>query len=363
MPDPLRREESTSAPHARARLVLGLTAVFCLVLGRVSPLIPFSYGEDIIPHFDEGYMDPFLNCLFIALGILAGLGFLAWEGYTYKRHGALKWWAIRIAVAIAVFLLTAGGIYLICLNLLSSNRVSRTFPAAEIAVLAALVAISGYSTWLHRRRRFPMTGLNVLVMTFGLMVAPLLAPSAMGAPQAHEDLVLKEASLGHPQHLYVLVLFGADLNTVTSVYLGNLDTDEMTPLGEAIKREQTETVQMLIAHGADVNLGGNSEIPLIVTPRTQMPETPLMMAAEKNNPIIAKMLIDKGARVNAKNSLGLTPLMFAASYAGPDLVRQLIQAGADINAKSSSGKTPLMFAASDGRPGVAKLLREAGAKQ
>jgi len=363
MPDLLRSDESASAPHARARLILGLTAAFFLVLGSVSPLIPFGYGEDIIPHFDEGYLDPLLNCLFVALGTLAGLGFLAWEGYTYKRHGALKWWTIRIAVAIAVFLLTFGGIYSIFLNLLSSNRVSRTFPAVEIAILAALVAISGYSLWLHRRRRFPITGLNALVMTFGLIVAPLLAPSVMGALDAHEDLVLKEASLGHPQHLYILTLFGADLNTVTSIYLGGLDTDEMTPLGEAIKREHTETVQMLIAHGANVNFKGNSEVPLIVTPRSQMPETPLMMAAEKNNLIIAKMLIDKGARVNAKNSLGLTPLMFAASYAGPDLVRQLIQAGADINAKSSTGKTALMFADSDGRPGVAKLLREAGARQ
>jgi len=55
------------------------------------------------------------------------------------------------------------------------------------------------------------------------------------------------------------------------------------------------------------------------------------------SPEIAKLLIDAGADVNAKDYLDQTPLEWAAKFASPDIVEMLIKAGADVNAESRYG--------------------------
>ena len=55
---------------------------------------------------------------------------------------------------------------------------------------------------------------------------------------------------------------------------------------------------------------------------------------------VAKMLINKGSDVNAKNNLGYTPLHIAALNGSSEIIKLLLENGADKNAKDNDGNTP-----------------------
>jgi len=63
-----------------------------------------------------------------------------------------------------------------------------------------------------------------------------------------------------------------------------------------------------------------------------------------------KILLDRGAHVNARNRNGETPLMVAAGLLYPDAVRLLIARGADVTAENSRGETALALALAAQRP-------------
>lgn len=72
-----------------------------------------------------------------------------------------------------------------------------------------------------------------------------------------------------------------------------------------------------------------------VEERTADGETPLMLAAAFNSSIeVVEMLLDAGARVNARNNRGRTALMYAAQYNGPRVVEMLLEAGADPSVRT-----------------------------
>ena len=89
--------------------------------------------------------------------------------------------------------------------------------------------------------------------------------------------------------------------------------------------------------------------------------TPLMYAALDGDPASVRLMLDKGANVNAHNQAGATALMWAVDNL--EKTRLLIERGADVNARSDDRRTPLMIAA--GRAdniAVVKLLLDKGAK-
>ena len=88
--------------------------------------------------------------------------------------------------------------------------------------------------------------------------------------------------------------------------------------------------------------------------------TPLMHAAALGSLDTMRLLLDKGADVNAKSAAGATALMWAA--ADPAKVRLLVERGADVKAVSESGRTALLLAAmSDQSAETVRLLLERGA--
>jgi ankyrin repeat protein len=88
--------------------------------------------------------------------------------------------------------------------------------------------------------------------------------------------------------------------------------------------------------------------------------TPLMYAAVTGSPAAMKLLIERGADVNAKNAFDSTALMWSATDI--EKVRILIEHGADVNAASKGGRTALLIAAmSDRSAAIVKLLIAKGA--
>src|SRR3954468_5649900 len=88
--------------------------------------------------------------------------------------------------------------------------------------------------------------------------------------------------------------------------------------------------------------------------------TPLMAAALYGDAALVKQLLDAGGNPNLANDVGATALMWAASDL--EKVRLLVDKGADVNARSNDGRSPLIVAASfRGNRDVVALLLDRGA--
>jgi ankyrin repeat protein len=121
----------------------------------------------------------------------------------------------------------------------------------------------------------------------------------------------------------ILIKRGADVNIA--------DKGGFTPLHMAAMFGSYETVKVLLANGADVNAQmGDKRIPL----HCAIGEN--FRAKE-----LVDFLVEKGANIQSKDSIGWTPLHHAAYYENKDIVALLIKRGADVNVVDNNGKTPL----------------------
>ena len=87
-------------------------------------------------------------------------------------------------------------------------------------------------------------------------------------------------------------------------------------------------------------------------------ETPLMMAALRGQLVWAHKLLARGARLHGE---GWSALHYAAAGPEPEFVRLLIEKGAPLDARSPNGTTPLMMAARYGSEASVDLLLARGA--
>ena len=97
-------------------------------------------------------------------------------------------------------------------------------------------------------------------------------------------------------------------------------------------------------------------------------ETPLHFACFQGKPEIARLLLDHGAQVNAKNYQGEIPLHLVSrgEYDSPDegvrVAKLLLEHGTDMNARDEFGWTPLHSASYNGRHEISQFLLLRGAK-
>jgi len=89
--------------------------------------------------------------------------------------------------------------------------------------------------------------------------------------------------------------------------------------------------------------------------------TGLDYAASFNNVPMATLLLEKGAKVDARDPSGATALHWAAERGNVEVMRLLIDNKASVDAQNRQGITPLMSAASHGQPSAVRLLLASGA--
>ena len=146
-----------------------------------------------------------------------------------------------------------------------------------------------------------------------------------------ETALMFAADSGDKSTIEALLRAGANVNaTVVSPHAG-----ELTPLTITINTDHPqrfEIAKLLLAAKAEVNPKGRFII------------SPLMHALE--NLEMVQLLIAHGADVNQKNFRGATALMGAAVGRDPAVVRFLIEKGADVKARDKDGYTALMGAES-----------------
>jgi len=119
-------------------------------------------------------------------------------------------------------------------------------------------------------------------------------------------------------------------------------------LGE-VSLESFEKVKVLLGKGADVNAKDNEG------------NTSLMFAAIGGQIDLVRVLLDKGADINEKNIDHWTALMFVAELGNTEIARLLIDKKADINATTNNGITALMIASANGNFKTVELLLGRGA--
>lgn len=133
---------------------------------------------------------------------------------------------------------------------------------------------------------------------------------------------------GNLDMIKLLLEAGADVNAASTYYDEYFD---LTPLESAILGQNIPAMQLLLDSGADPNRLDS-----------KMNETVLMAALRNEAPLdIIKLLIDKGALVQAQAPDGRTPLMVAVQSGSLEAVKLLIEKGAPVNAKDANGATAL----------------------
>jgi ankyrin repeat protein len=88
--------------------------------------------------------------------------------------------------------------------------------------------------------------------------------------------------------------------------------------------------------------------------------TPLHLAAAHCRTNVVLLLLDEGAKVNARAKGGATPLHLAAQEGCVDVVTILLARGAKINARDDKGYTPLKRAELWHQDAAAQILRQHG---
>jgi ankyrin repeat protein len=178
----------------------------------------------------------------------------------------------------------------------------------------------------------------------------------MGKADSFGDFPIHEAAKeGNLELLRTLLDAGDDVNRNNTQ-----PSRAETPLAAAVstacfaededeERRALACISLLLERGAAPNIRqGNGSAPLSIA---------ILF------PQVRKLLLAKGADVNAADERGWRPIHVAAFNGSVDAVETLIQRRADLKAPTREGETPLMLAAKaragDGAA-VQRLLRQHG---
>jgi ankyrin repeat protein len=126
--------------------------------------------------------------------------------------------------------------------------------------------------------------------------------------------------------------------------------DGFTPLCLAAYFGHQTVLEILLTHGADVNLPSNNASQV----------RPLHLAAANRHIAIAEALIKAGAQIDARQAGGFTPLHAAAGNGQIEMVDLLLRSGADRSLAADDGRDALAFAAGGGSALVIARLKQPG---
>ena len=146
----------------------------------------------------------------------------------------------------------------------------------------------------------------------------------------------------------LLIDHGADINV--------RDKNGRTPLHGAVDKLPDQAadwyfnaIQFLLEHGADVVAQDHNDL------------TPLHVASQASGIKVVQPLLEHGADVDALDNKHTTPLHFASRAGNAAVASLLLQHGADVHSLDGKSSTPLHFALESGSADAARLLLEHGA--
>jgi ankyrin repeat protein len=139
------------------------------------------------------------------------------------------------------------------------------------------------------------------------------------------------------------------LNWVLLYNRGNDFDDEVpAPLYYCSATAMMETTKLLLQKGADVNARGGTY------------GNALQAASSNGHEAIVHLLLEQGADVNAQGGYWGNALQAASSKGHETIVRLLLEQGADVNAQGGYYRNALQAASSKGHETIVRLLLEQG---
>lgn len=125
--------------------------------------------------------------------------------------------------------------------------------------------------------------------------------------------------------------------------------DATDDLWAAIAAEDADAAIRAIEDGANLeDRGGENDA------------TPLIQVTKQNQPLLARVLIDAGADVNAKDSMQDSSFLYAGAEGLDEILKLTIEAGADVTSTNRYGGTALIPASEHGHVSTVKMLIAAG---
>ena len=179
-----------------------------------------------------------------------------------------------------------------------------------------------------------MTRRTTIRQMVAALVAGLVVTSVVGAGVGRADAVA------------LLLDRGATIDATDATY-------QQTALMVAVRENHPEIVKLLIARGASVNA------------RTRVGRTPNWVLPNSQPGfghgigIVRGGLPPRGSRAPIPG--GMTPLLYAARDGRIDIARALLDAGAEVNLADANGITPLIAAITNNHPETARFLIDRGA--
>lgn len=150
---------------------------------------------------------------------------------------------------------------------------------------------------------------------------------------------------GYVDRVKSLIARGANVNAQTDFSEDDIFENSQTPLSYAIDKNHTEIVKILLDNKAKVS-------------NEPKGSTPLVSACAGGNTEIVQMLIAHGVDVNVPAGENFTPL-FAATVSGKlEIVKILVDAGADLKVKDFDDRDILFYAEESGNPKIVEYLRQ-----
>jgi ankyrin repeat protein len=198
-----------------------------------------------------------------------------------------------------------------------------------------------------------------LLLAKGAECAPLQAAAFRGPAAAVKDLLDKGADVHAKDGYQLTALHWAALGGQAEVAQLLLDKGADTKAGDADGRPPLQYAAAGQPAGYGLQLGGAVRVRHADLPSDQ----PHHAADGAGRAAVAKLLLDKGAALDGKDSRGWTALMQAANGGPLEVVQLLLEKAADVNvhATDRNGLTPLHLAAKQGDAELVKLLLAKGA--
>ena len=157
--------------------------------------------------------------------------------------------------------------------------------------------------------------------------------------------------------LHLAAYFGVyEAANILSRHVQSLDMKDSysrTPLSWAAENGHEAVLKLLLDKGAELE-----------TRDTRYSQTPLSWAVQYGREAVVKLLLEKGAELETRDTeYCQTPLSWAVRYGHGAVVELLLEKGAELETRDTRyGQTPLSWAAEKGHEAVVKLLLEKGAE-
>lgn len=216
-------------------------------------------------------------------------------------------------------------------------------------------------------------GADVNVVASGGRTALFLAASSESSADTVKFLLAKGADPRVSDSLKMTTLaaatYGNDTDTIRQLVDigGDVDTPDAllgyTPLMNAATNGNLEAVRLLLTKGADVNAVSGPPSQPVKNGLINLGQLTPLMVASTGPADVVKALIAAGARLDAADARGMTALMMAAATDHGELetVTTLLARGADVRATSLDGETAMDWALKSGSTPIVAVLKAVNA--